>query len=196
MYENYLDRAARDLSRVIGIDPHYARWETIPELRGTALVLHLPWSRVVVARTATGAAAFGRDFKADKTTWLLDSLHTAYPVEGVPALPPSRLLEVPVTDRALSGFLRWGIRCHDRATWPVSRSLRVVGSWTSYRDAVLVRHRGGRMSVRLRAPTDRLGDLNGKAIPRQDSGAVPAQVDRLHGPRSTDHRVDPDRPTP
>jgi hypothetical protein len=169
VYENYLDRAARDLSRKIGIDPHYARWEkwdTIPELRGHGLVLHTPWSRVVVARTSSGARAFARDFRAGKNTWLLDSLHETYPIEAIPFLRPARLLEVPISDKGLSGFLRWGIRAHRRTTWPVSRDLRVVGSWTSYRDAVLVRDREGRMSVRLRSPTDRLGDLDGTAISR------------------------------
>ena len=177
MYENPFDRAARDLAHVVGIDPHYARWEAVPELRGTALVLHLPWSRVVVARTVMGAAAFGRDFKTDETTWLLDALHTAYPIEAVPPLPPARLLEVPTPDRALSGFLRWGIRCRYRATWPVSRTARVVGSWTSYRDAVLVWQQS-RMSLRLREPVDhQVGDLHGTPDESQNRGSLSAQMD-------------------
>ena len=174
MYENYLDRAARDVARKIGIDPHYVRWDTVPELRGLGLVLHTPWSRIVVARTAIGAAAFARDFRAGKNTWILDALHEVYPIEAIPPLPPARLLELPVADKALSGFLRWGIRCQDRATWPATRDLRVVGSWTSYRDAILVRDRRGRASLRLRKSVERLGELHGPAEARQDTRSIPA----------------------
>ena len=178
MQKTYLERAAWETARAIGIDPFFARWEHVEEVKGQALVLHLPWSRVVVARTATGAAAFAADFRCGKNMWLLDSLHAVYPVEAVPMLPAARLLEFPITDKALSGFLRWGIRASGRATWPVSRDVRVVGSWTSYQDAILVRNRKGRTGVRLRAHHSSPENAYGyaEAHHSQDNGGIPARL--------------------
>jgi len=175
VYESYLDHAARDVARALGIDPYYARWEPVADIKGQGLVLHLPWARVVVARSAIGAQTFIQGYTSGKNTWLLDALYTAYPIERTTPLHSERLLELPVSDKALAGFLRWGIRAKGRTAWPVSRDMRVVGSWTSYQDAILLRQRDGRASVRLRKQHHRLGATHGSE--RKDShpgGAVPA----------------------
>lgn len=175
MYESYLDRAGRDVARALGIDPYYARWEPVADIKTQGLVLHLPWARVVVARSAMGAQTFIQGHASGKNTWLLDSLYTAYPIESTTPLHSERLLELPVSDKALAGFLRWAIRAKGRTAWPVSRDMRVVGSWTSYRDAILLRQRDGRASVRLRERHHRLGATDGNE--RKDShaaGAIPA----------------------
>ena len=167
MYESPLSRSGRDLANAIGVDPYYVRWELVPELKTEALVLYAPWSRIVVARTGIGAERFTRDFQTGHKSWILDSLVALYPIEQAPPLPPPRLLEEHFEDPALSGFVRWGIRAGARASWPVTRNQRVIGSWANYRDAILLRHQGGRTSLRLRSPSQRLGPKTGAVAPRR-----------------------------
>ena len=147
---HYLEDAAQRIARAVGLDPHYVGWEYVTPIRGEGLVVSLPWARVVVARSVTGAEGFIADYKRGQCSWLLDSIEAMYPHERTPFLHPERLLELPISDKKLAGFMRWGVKVRGRGAWPVTREIGVIGSWSTYRDAVLVRGADGRCALRQR----------------------------------------------
>jgi hypothetical protein len=140
--------AANAVAARLRVNPQHVCWTRVPSLATTALVVHAPWSRVVVARTVGDAYHFAQEWRSNRCTWLLDALHVAYPVEAVPPLPLARLNEVPTSSSTLTAFLRWATR-NGRVGWRALPHTEVIGSWRTYRDAVVVRE-GNKLSVRTR----------------------------------------------
>jgi hypothetical protein len=182
---SYLDTTAKRVASALGIDPHYARWEKIEPVQGEGLVLYLPWARVVVARSASGAERFIQTYRTSTCPWLVDSIEAAYPHARTAALYPERLLEFSISDKKLAGFVRWGVKVQGKASWPVAPGIRVIGSWSTYRDAVLVRQLDGRCTLRQRL-TATSGGLHGnrESYSKADQ-SPPAKMDQLGG-RSLD----------
>ncbi len=179
----YLHETARNVARALKIDPYFVRWEQVePLYNDEALVVHTPWARVVVARYASGAEQFISDYATGHCLWLLDALEAAYPLEVSPTLHPERLLEIPVPDSALRGFRKWALSASQRTAWQATPFTQVVGSWTTYRDGVLLRHADGRCVLRSRgAPSPTLGVPHVETN-RTHPGALSAPVDQLHRP--------------
>jgi hypothetical protein len=190
MLSPYLEETAKNVARALKIDPYFVRWEQVaPLYNDEALVVHTPWARVVVARYASGADQFVSDYLTGHCLWLLDALEAAYPEEASPTLHPERLLEIPVMDPALRGFRKWALSASPRAAWQATPFTQVVGSWTTYRDGVLLRHADGRCVLRVRnAPSPSLGV---PYVQPNSSGLGPlsAQMDQLH--RSSRHNAGP-----
>jgi len=185
MLSPYLEETATKVARALKIDPYFVRWEHVPSLYDEALVVHTPWARVVVARYASGAENFVTDYLTGNSLWLLDALEAAYPQEVSPTLRPERLLEIPTADPALRGFRKWALSASPRVAWQATPFTQVVGSWTTYRDAVLLRHMDGRCVLRSRrAPSPSLGVPYVEPT-RPHPGALPATLDQLQlaGPR-------------
>ena len=143
-----MQSAANAVAAGLRINPQHVCWTRVPALAADALVIHAPWSRVVVARTVGDAHHFAREWRANRCGWLLDALHVAYPVEAVPPIPGARLDEVPTSGSTLTAFLRWATR-PGRVGWRATPQSHVLGAWGTYRDAVVVRT-GNLFSVRTR----------------------------------------------
>jgi hypothetical protein len=143
-----LQEAKNAVVSALRVDPTYVCWVHVPALRSEALVVHTPWSRVVVARTAGGAHRVAADWRQGRCSWLLDALHEQYPVEATPPLPLARLTELPTDDPTVASFVRWATQ-PGRVGWRALPDTQVIGSWRSYREAVVVR-RGNLFSVRMR----------------------------------------------
>ncbi len=164
---HYLEVAAAKVASAVGLDPYYVRWEHVTPLKGEALVLSCPWSRVVVARSVSGTDRFIESYRAGQCEWLMESIESIYPHERTPFLYPERLLELPISDKKLAGFVRWGVKVRGRGAWPVTPKIGVIGSWSTYRDAVLVRRAVNRYALRERLSVH-LGDPHGK-LPKPNS---------------------------
>ena len=177
----YLDDSAKAVASALKIDPYFVRWERVDPLHDDALVIHTPWARVVVARSVGGADRFVSDYLVGDSLWLFDALEEAYPVEASPTLRPERLLEIPLADGELRGFRKWAISASRQTAWPVTPFTEVVGSWTTYRKGLLLRHADGRCVLRTRgAPSLSLGGLHVNT-PRSPHIGIPAALDQLDG---------------
>ena len=146
--------AALAVHRALRIDSSFVRWQEVPPIHGRGLAIHTPWARIAVGRTPGQAEAFVGDWlagRAPRGLWLLASLEAAYP-----ALPlgnewtgTSLFLDKLARAKArgeipaLAAFGVWAAGKAGRA-WPVTPRIGVVGSWRSWRDAVLLTEgRGG-----------------------------------------------------
>ena len=140
---SFYERTAQRIAHAVGIEPYFVR---------SAFVLHLPWSQVVVGRSTSGAERFMERYLAGECSWLLDSVEALYPVETTPLLPSPRLAELSLPSQ-VRGFRKWALSAPRSSGWPVTPTQAVVGSWASYRDAILVRQTDGFCGIRERAPT-------------------------------------------
>lgn len=178
-FRSYRETCSYDLARGLGVDPHYVRWIHVPSLRDEALVLHAPWARIVLARSPSGVYRFLDDYWRGRNTWIRDSLFQRYPIEAQEAIPARNLLDTPTNDLNLKGFIRWAVHRRPKAGWPVAKDLRVIGSWTAYRDAILVKQKDGRVAVRKCDSSAILGTEIGHDYGKRD------QASEDHGLSST-----------
>tara|TARA_R110002060_G_scaffold17141_1_gene23864 strand:- start:648 stop:1121 length:474 start_codon:yes stop_codon:yes gene_type:complete len=140
--------AAVAVAKALRLDPSTVCWSWVPDLHADAITIHAPWSRVVVARTVTGAYRFAEDWSQGRCPWLLDSVVAAYPIEAAPPLTLRRMRELPVENANLGAFVRWACS-PGRVGWPAVPGTRILGAWSNFRDAVVIRE-GGLYSVRTR----------------------------------------------
>ena len=186
----YLDECSKAVARAVDIDPYFVRWQRAEPIGDDALVIHTPWARVVVARSVGGAERFVSEYRQGECLWLLDALEEAYPIEASPTLPPERLVEVPLADKALQGFRKWAIGAGDRFAWPATPFTKVIGSWTTYRDGLLLRHANGRCILRHRSLLPMpVGGFNGRPDHFLPSKRNPAEVDQLDRSPARDSRA-------
>lgn len=165
---SFYELACQRVALALGVEPYFVRWEHVEALRASACVLHFPWSRVVVARSTSGVDRFVERYLDGECSWLMDSVEALYPIESTPLLPPPRLAELPVFPE-LKGFRKWALSAPRNVGWPVSPTQVVVGSWTTFMDAILVRHADGTCGIRERAPKSGEDDYGRKRKPKRSS---------------------------
>ena len=134
------ETAASRVAWVLRRSTRQVRWRSDAP-GGHALVVHAPWARVIVARTAGAASRWADAWQAEARggDLLWQSLVALYPVEVTPWASPAELTDTPLPSK-VRGLLQWAVRAEG---WPVTPRFFVVGSWASWPDAVLVRETGG-----------------------------------------------------
>lgn len=139
------DEAQMLVEDALGLPRGTARWGLAPPGGNRALVLHLPWARVVVARSTWRAAAFARSWLAGEHTWLFDTASQAWPRVVADWAAPATSLALPLPEAARA-FLNWVSSADARGVGsrPLLPDLTVRGSWPTWREgAVFVRTRAG-----------------------------------------------------
>ena len=145
-----LSQAQEDALRVatmLGVPPQAVAWTAVPGMHVTGLVVFTPWAKVLVARTRGGVEAFLRDWPEGKVPWLYEALCEAYSRALSPPLEQARLYEVPYDSAAVAGFVDWAFDAPPSAFWPLTPTVRVLGSWRSWREAAFVDRGDGTFQV-------------------------------------------------
>ena len=134
--------AAARVAHTLGRTTRQVRWHHDAP-GGRALVVHTPWSRVVVARTASGAQRWARGFQTGHPhgTALRAALEGVY---SQVAADWGNELEVSQArlPAKLRSFISWSFGSGQRHLWPLGVYHRarwgVIGAWSSWSDAVLL----------------------------------------------------------
>ncbi len=135
-----LAAAVTEVARAISIPQNRVKWEEDVPGVGWGLVVHTPWARVLVARTASQAERFIREYQVPKGVGLalLGALVEQFPQEVVNWTDTRGLGETPLPDTDLRRFITWAIPRMESIAWPVAPGIRVLGAWATYPDAVML----------------------------------------------------------
>ncbi len=131
----------RAVAVLLGRSARVVRWRTdVPNI-GWGLVVHTPWARVLIARTGLESCRWPQDCQGGTRagTALLEALCAQYPQVCTAWASASELVEQPLPVMRLRRFVVWALGRNARSTaWMVGPGVRVMGSWASWPDAVLV----------------------------------------------------------
>ena len=135
-----LTEAVQHVARAIGVPQNRVRWEEDVPGVGWGLVVHTPWARVLVGRTASQAERFVRDYPKSVGfgTALLGALVEQYPKEIIGWTDTRGLAETPLPDVDLRRFISWALPKAPTISWPIAPNVRVLGAWATYPDAVIL----------------------------------------------------------
>ena len=139
-----LEATLATVAQALGVPPNRVQWQDdVPAGIGWGLVVHTPWARVLVGRTESQALRFAEQYKEMRRggLWLLEALgdrQAGYPHVVVDWTDARGLAETPLPNPDLRGFITWSIPKMDRIAWPVTPTVRVLGAWATYPDAVLL----------------------------------------------------------
>ena len=128
------------VARSLQVPESRVQWdEHVPDI-GWGLVVHAPWARVLVARTASQALRFVEQYQETRGvgTALLEALGAQYPHLVVDWTDNRGLAETPLPDQDLRRFISWAIPRMAQIAWPVVPKVQVLGAWATYPDSILL----------------------------------------------------------